>query len=270
LGAAGGLVVLVALLAAVFADVVAPYGYNEQLYAALLEPPGAAHLMGTDHLGRDLLSRLIFGARITTYVVFGAVTIGVIYALTIGLLTAWFGGALDLLVNRLIDAWMSVPFFLLILVLSSILGPSLLNVILVLSLFGITESRVVRGQALSVKQHLYIDAARATGARVGHILLFHMLPNILAPVIILATLRAGTVILAEASLSFLGYGIPPPFPSWGRMLGADSRLYLLQAPWLAIFPGLVLTLTVWGFNIFGDAIRDLLDPRLRGGGGRYR
>jgi peptide/nickel transport system permease protein len=271
LGALGGALVLAVVLAAVLANVIAPYGYNQPHYTELLQPPTVSYPLGTDHLGRDLLSRIIYGARVSIYVSLGAVGLGIFYALSLGLMTAWFGGTVDLLVSRLIDAEMSIPFLLLMLVISSIVGPGILNIILVLSLFGITESRIVRGMALSIKENAYIDAARALGAGSWRIVTRHLLPNVFAPVVILATLRFGTVILAESSLSFLGYGIPPPFPSWGRMLGTESRLYLLQAPWLAIFPGVALTLAVWGFNVFGDAIRDLLDPRLRGSGsGRYR
>jgi peptide/nickel transport system permease protein len=253
------------------ADVVAPHGYNDADYASLLQAPSGHYLLGTDNFGRDILSRLIYGARITMYVALGAVALGVVFALVLGLASAWFGGLADIVISRIIDVRLAIPYFLLLLVISSILGPGLLNIIAVLSIWGIGEARIVRGQALSVKANVYIDAARALGCSTWGIVTRHFLPNVLAPVIILATLRFGTVILAEASLSFLGYGVPPPFPSWGRMLGEESRNYLYEGPWLAIFPGVALTAAVWGFNIFGDAIRDLLDPRLRGtAGSRFR
>lgn len=270
LGTIAGALVLVVVLAAILADVVAPYGFQEADYASMLHAPSVSHPLGTDNFGRDLLSRIIYGARITMYVAVGAVGLGVVYALALGLASAWFGGIVDTVIGRIIDTKMAIPYFLLMLVISAILGPGIMNIILVLSLWGISEARVVRSQALSIKENVYVDAARALGGGSWHIIRRHLLPNVMAPVIILATLRFGTVILAEASLSFLGYGIPPPYPSWGRMLGQESRLFLFEAPWLAIFPGVALTTVVWGFNIFGDAMRDLLDPRLRGTGARYR
>ena len=270
LGAVGAAIVLAIVLAAALANLVAPYGFNEAHYSDLFHSPSIQYPLGTDNLGRDLLSRIIFGARISMYVALGAVGLGIAYALVLGLISAWFGGIADTVIGRIVDAQMSIPFFLLLLVISSILGPGLLNIILVLSLFGIREARIVRGQALTIKEHTFVDAARSIGADSWRIVTRYLLPNVFAPTIILATLRFGTVILAEASLSFLGYGVPPPFPSWGRMLGLESRLYLLQAPWLAIAPGIVLTVAVWGFNVFGDALRDLLDPRLRGGGAAFR
>jgi peptide/nickel transport system permease protein len=267
LGAAGGALVLVVVLAAVLADVVAPYGYNDANYGSLFEAPGFAHILGTDQLGRDMLSRIVYGARISMYVALGAVSLGTFYALALGLVSGWFRGTWDLVIGRVIDAEMSIPYLLLMLVISSMLGPGLVNIIVVLSLFGVSEARVVRGQTLSLRESVYVEAARAIGCSSWRIMVRHLLPNVLPPVIILATIRFGAVILAESSLSYLGYGIPPPFPSWGRMLGAEARLHLFQAPWLAIFPGVALTATVWGFNAFGDALRDLLDPRLRGTGG---
>jgi peptide/nickel transport system permease protein len=270
LGSVGGALVLLVVLAAVLADVVAPYGYQEPDYTRLLNAPSLSHPLGTDNFGRDLLSRIIYGARVTMYVALGAVGLGVAYALVLGLASAWFGGAVDTVIGRIIDVKMAIPYFLLMLVVSAILGPGLLNIILVLSLWGISEARVVRSQALTVKENVYVDAARVLGCGSWHMVRRHLLPNVMAPVIILASLRFGTVILAEASLSFLGYGIPPPYPSWGRMLGQESRLFLFEGPWLAIFPGLALSMAVWGFNILGDAMRDLLDPRLRGTGARYR
>lgn len=192
------------------------------------------------------------------------VGLGLFYAVTLGLTAAWFGGLTDNLRSRLIDTKMAIPTLLLMLLVSSMLGPGLLNVILVLSLFGIQEARIIRGPALSIKENVYVDAARAQGSTSWRIITRRFLPNVFAPIIILATLRFGAVILLESTLSFLGYGILPPFQSWGRMLSQESRYNTAQAPWLAIAPGIALTMAVWGFNVLGDALRDLLDPRLRG------
>jgi peptide/nickel transport system permease protein len=271
LGAMGGAIIFTVLIAAIFAEVIAPYGYKEVHFADTLISPNAKYLLGTDNLGRDQLSRIIYGARVSIFIAFGAVGLGITYAVVVGLASAWFGGAVDLLLSRIVDAFMAIPGLVFLLVISTILGPGILNVILVLSLAGIRESRVVRGAALSAKQNIYVEAARVTGAGPWRVITRHLLPNVMAPIIILATLRFGTVILIEAALSFLGYGVPPPFPSWGRMLGQEYLSYLVPAPWLGIAPGVALTVTVWGFNTLGDAIRDLLDPRLRGAGaGRFR
>ena len=266
LGMAGGIIVVLMGLAALLADFIAPYPYAETHYADALSEPTATYLFGTDNLGRDVLSRIIYGARISVYVGLGAVALGVIYALVLGLLAAWFGGAVDTIISRFVDAKLAIPTLLLLLVVAAVLGPGLLNIILVLSLFGMNEARIVRGHALSVKNGMYIEASEAIGCSSWRIVTRHLLPNVMPLVVILGTLRFGTVILAEATLSFLGYGIPPPFPSWGGMLGTESRFYLQQAPWLALAPGLALMLVVWGFNMLGDALRDLLDPRLRGTG----
>ena len=271
LGFAGGVLVMLMGLAALLADVVAPYPFSETHYSDALSAPSATYLLGTDNLGRDVLSRIIYGARISVYVGLGAVALGVVYALVLGLLAAWFGGAVDALISRFVDAKLAIPTLLLLLVVAAVLGPGLVNIILVLSLFGVNEARIVRGHVLSLKNSMFIEASQAIGCSSWRIVLRHLLPNVLPLVVILGTLRFGTVILAEATLSFLGYGIPPPFPTWGGMLGGESRFYLQQAPWLAVSPGIALMLAVWGFNMFGDALRDLLDPRLRGTGqARFR
>ncbi len=266
LGAVGGFIVVAVVLAAVLADVIAPYPYDEIHLTDTIQAPNGTYILGTDGLGRDLLSRMLFGARVSMYVALGAVSLGLVYAVVLGIPAAWFGGLTDTLISRFVDAKMTIPTLLLLLLIASILGPGLGNIILVLSLAGIIEARIVRGQALSIKQNVYVEGATAIGASKTRTMTHHILPNIFAPLIILATLRFGSIIISEATLSFLGYGVPPPFPSWGRMLSQESRLLMQQAPWLAIAPGVALTLTVWGFNVFGDALRDLLDPRLRGTG----
>ncbi|MBI2917568.1 MAG: ABC transporter permease [Chloroflexi bacterium] len=271
LGVVGAVIVLVMALLALFANWVSPFGYHETHYSDALVGPNSTYLLGTDYLGRDQLSRIIYGARISMVVALAAVSLGTIYEVLIGLPSAYFGGKLDAIVQRFVDAFMAFPALLIMLVVSSILGPGLLNIIVVLSIFGVSSSRVIRGAALAVKENVYVEAAKALGCSHLRIMLRYILPNVMAPIIIVATLRFGQVILTESTLSFLGYGIPPPFPSWGRMLSEESRLYMYRAPWLAIWPGVALTSAVWGFNVFGDAIRDLLDPRMRGGGaGRFR
>jgi peptide/nickel transport system permease protein len=270
LGFFGFVVVVVSLTLAVFADVIAPYGFDTPDYGATLQAPSAAHIMGTDFLGRDLFSRLVHGARVSVFVIVGAVGLGTVLSTVLGVCSGYFGGRVDAVVQRFVDAWMSIPPILFFLFIMAIIGPSVQNMILVLGLLAIRESRVVRASVLSVREHSYVEAARAVGASHWRILLLYVLPNVMVPIIILTTLRAGAVVLLEATLSFLGYGIPPPFPAWGRMLSAESRTYMLDAPWLAIWPGVFLSLTVFGWNVLGDALRDLLDPRLQGVGGRTR
>ena len=270
LGAVGAVIVMVMLLMAVFANWIAPYPYDEPHFSDALQGSSFTYLLGTDFIGRDLFSRLVHGARVSIVVALGSVALGSVLAALIGITSGYMGGKFDTLVQRLVDAWMSVPPLLLLLFVMSILGPSTLNVTLVLGLVAIRESRVLRGAVLALKEQPFVEAARVNGATTLRILARHVLPNVMVPIIILASLRLGQVILIEASLSFLGYGVPPPFPSWGRMLSSESRTYMEIAPWLAIWPGVFLSLTVFGWNVLGDALRDLLDPRMRGTGGGYR
>ncbi len=270
LGAVGAVIVLVMLTMAVFANWIAPYPYDEPHFSDSLQNSSFTYLLGTDFLGRDLFSRLVHGARVSIVVALGSVALGSVLAALIGITSGYMGGRYDTIVQRLVDAWMSVPPLLLLLFVMSILGPSPLNVTLVLGLVAIRESRVLRGSVLALKEQPFVEAARVNGATTLRILIRHILPNVMVPIIILASLRLGQVILIEASLSFLGYGVPKPFPSWGRMLSSESRTYMEIAPWLAIWPGVFLSLTVFGWNVLGDALRDLLDPRLRGSGGNYR
>jgi peptide/nickel transport system permease protein len=247
------------------APVVAPYGYDEADVFSRLKAPSNAHWLGTDNLGRDLLSRIIYGARISMGVGFGGVALGLALGTSIGLVSGYFGGRLDLVVQRVVDAFMCFPLLLVALTIMAILGPGLGNVILTLGLvLGVRDSRVIRGAVLSVKAHLYLEAARALGAGHPGTIAKHVLPNILAPIIILGTVNLGAVILTEAALSFLGFGVPPPRPSWGGMLSGAGLVHMLRAPWLALWPGVALSLSVFGANMLGDALRDQLDPRLRG------
>jgi peptide/nickel transport system permease protein len=265
LGLLGAGIVFGMLGVAVFADVIAPYGYAQTSLLHRFRGSGIEHWLGTDQLGRDLLSRLIFATRVSLTVSLGAATLGTLLATLIGVTSAFFGGRYDLGVQRCVDAWESFPGLLLLLTIMSLLGPGLWNITAVLGFsFGIQNSRVVRGAALSVKENAYIEAAQAFGGSSLRIMLLHMLPNVAAIIIVVATIGLGNLILLEASLSFLGFGVPPPYPTWGGMLSLQGLNYMYQAPWMAIWPGVALSASVFGFNLFGDALRDLLDPRLRG------
>lgn len=271
LGAFGGAIILVMMVTGLIAQLIAPYPYDEPDFYNILASPNANNILGTDNLGRDVLSRILVGAQVSMIVVAGAVTMSTILTAFIGIVPVWYGGRIDSWTSRiLVDTWITLPFLLILLSLASLLGPGLLTIIFILGLSGISHSRIIRGTVLSLKETPFVDAARAIGASTPRIMLQHLLPNTFAPLIILATIDFGRVILAEATLSFLGYGVPPPFPSWGRMLSSDSMSSFYQAPWLVLWPGLALTMVVFGSNIFGDALRDLLDPRLRGSGGKAK
>ena len=270
LGAIGGVITLVFLVTAIFCDFLAPYGMNEMVEVIGLDGPSVKYPLGTDYQGRDVLSRIIYGARISVIVSLVATTLATFISMVIGILSGYLGGAFDIVLQRFVDAWMSFPGLVLIIVAVTIIGPGIWQVIIVLGLlYGIGGSRIVRGAVIGIKENIYVNAAQAIGCSTSRILLHHILPNIMAPVIILYTTRVPAMILTEASLSFLGLGIPPPAPTWGGMLSIEGRRFMLQSPWLALWPGLALSIVVYGVNMFGDAIRDLLDPRLRGGGGRY-
>lgn len=263
-----GAVLLVAMIAlALLADPIAPYGFDEADIFTRLKPSSQAHWLGTDNLGRDLLSRVIHGARVSMAVGFGGVALGLLGATGVGLVSGYFGGRLDMAVQRVVDAFMCFPLLLVALTIMALLGPGLANVILTLGLvLAVRDSRVIRSAVLSVKENLYVEAARGLGAAHRGVIARHILPNIFAPIIILATVNLGAVILIEAALSFLGFGVPPPYPSWGGMLSGAGLVHMLRAPWLALWPGLALSLAVFGANMLGDALRDVLDPRLRGTG----
>ena len=268
LGALGGLFVLAMLVMAVGADWIAHYPYDQSVAGARMKPPSAQFWMGTDNLSRDMWSRVVYGARVSVTVGLATIALGTLVAAAIGISSAYIGGAYDMAVQRVVDAWMSFPYLVIVLSIMAVLGPGLLNLILSLSiLIAAAQARVIRGAALSVMQNPYIESARAMGSGHLRIVLRYVLPNVMATVIILATIGLGAVILAESSLSFLGFGVPPPYPSWGAMLSGSGRSYMYRAPWMALWPGLAISLAVFGFNMLGDALRDVLDPRLRGSGG---
>ena len=269
LGAASGIVVLLLILVSVFADVLAPYPMDEQHLVDRLQPPSARYLLGTDQLGRDFLSRLIYAARLSLGVGLAATTVNVVVAFLVGGTSGFLGGKFDLVVQRFVDAWMAFPGLLILLTVMSITGPGLPQIILVLGISGgIAGSRVLRSAVIGVKEGVYFQAAEAAGSTRWSTLIRHVLPNVAAPVIVIFSINVGGVIMAEASLSFLGFGLPAQIPSWGGMLSRDGRTHMEVAPWLALWPGLCLTVVVYVLNMFGDAMRDLLDPRLRGGEGR--
>ena len=262
LGAAGGAIVLLMILVAIFAPAIAPYDYDYQVLGRRLRDPSAQHLMGTDNLGRDIFSRVIYGARISISIGFIAVTIQTCLVTVLGVISGYYGRWLDLLFQRFIDIWIAMPGLLALIFFISVFGPSMTTVTILLGVLGAAGgSRVVRGAVISVRAQPYIEAARVIGASDRRVMLVHVLPNVLHVVVIGSTVAIGAFILAEASLAFLGFGVPPPYPTWGQMLNV-SREYL-YFPWLAVWPGLALTVTVFGFNVFGDALRDALDPRLR-------
>ncbi len=269
LGTASGIIIVLFALTAIFADVVAPYGMLEMSLADRLSGPSARFLLGTDHVGRDLLTRLIYGARVSLIVGLAATALNVVVALVIGGASGFVGGNVDLATQRFVDAWVSIPGLLILLTIMSIVGQGLVQTIVVLGVTGgIGGSRVVRSAVIAIKENVYFQAAEAIGSSRWRTLVWHVVPNIVAPVIIVFSINIGAVIISEASLSFLGFGLPVEVPSWGGMLSREGREYMEQAPWLAFWPGIFLTVLVYSLNMFGDAIRDLLDPRLRGGGGR--
>jgi peptide/nickel transport system permease protein len=271
LGTVGGAIVLVLFLVGILAPLIAPYGYNYQDAAARLQAPSTKYLLGTDNIGRDLLSRIIYGARISMIVGLAVPTIQTVLNLLIGGVSAYVGGKVDLVVQRFVDTVMCFPGLVIMLTVVAIIGPGLTQVILLLGILGGIGggNRVIRGVVISIRQNMYVEAANAVGATTSRIMLRHILPNIMAIVIVSFSMGMGGAILAESTLSFLGYGIPPPAPSWGGMLSGQARTYMLQAPWMALWPGLALALVVYGMNMLGDGLRDVLDPRLRGGVGRY-
>jgi len=271
LGAIGAIIVIGLMVLAVFAEQIAPYPYDHAISGARMKPPSAQFWMGTDNLARDIWSRVVYGARISITVGFATVALVTVLATLVGLSSAYVGGVYDTIVQRVVDAWMSFPALVIVLSMLAALGPGLINLILALGILGAAgTSRVIRGATLAALQHPYIEAARALGSGHLRIVLRHVLPNVAATIIILATVALGTVILAESALSFLGFGVPPPYPSWGGMLAGSGRSFMYHAPWMALCPGAAISLAVFGFNMLGDALRDILDPRLRGGSGRMQ
>jgi peptide/nickel transport system permease protein len=250
-------------LVAALADVLAPYGYAEMHPEHMLQAPSWQYWLGTDQMGRDVLSRVIYGSRISIYVGVVSTVFGPLMGIPLGIIAAYYGGFVDNLIMRLVDIWVAFPNFLLALVISVILGPSVTNVVIALAIVRVpTQARVLRGTALSVKENEYVQAARALGVGDRRLLLRHILPNCMAPVIVLGTLEVATAIIVEAALSFLGLGTQPPTPSWGWDLRANV-VFIEDNPWIAIFPGIAIFITVLAFNLFGDGLRDALDPRLK-------
>ena len=269
LGTACEIIVLILILVAIFADVLAPYPYTEIHLRDSFQGPSARYLLGTDHIGRDLLSRIIYGARLSLTVGLAATALNVVVAVLIGGTSGFFGGKFDVIVQRLVDAWMCFPGLLLLLTIMSIVGQGLVQIIVVLGISGgIGGSRVVRGAVIGIIENDYFQAAESFGSSKWRTFARHVLPNIMPVVIIIFSVNIGGVIISAASLSFLGFGLPATIPDWGGMLSREGRQYMEMAPRLALWPGLCLTIVVYSFNMFGDAVRDLLDPRLRGGGGR--
>src|SRR5437763_5477736 len=266
LGAMGAVIVGAMLVMAAFAERIAPYGYDDSIRGARMKAPSAAHWLGTDNLSRDMWSRIVYGARVSVTVGFATIALAIVVATAIGVSSAYFGGPWDLAVQRLVDASLSFPYLVIILSVMAVLGPGRLNLIISVAIIAAaSNSRVIRGATLGVMQSQFVEAARAMGCGHARIIVRHLLPNVAATIIILTTIGLGAVILAESALSFLGFGVPPPYPSWGAMLSGSGRTYMLRAPWMAVWPGVAISLAVFGFNMLGDALRDVLDPRLRGG-----
>ncbi len=264
LGAIGALIVVVMVVTAATAGILAPYDPLETDYAAMLGAPDARHWLGTDAFGRDVLSRVIYGSRTALMVGLGASLIGTVFGAVIGVSSAYFGGRVDLVVQRVMDVFFAFPVIILALAVVAILGTGAQNVILAIAVPMVPRcARVVRSSALAVREMPYVDAARAAGFGHRRIILRHMLPNVMAPILILMTAFLGEAILLEASLSFLGLGVQEPVAAWGLMLRGAAVQFAESAPWMAIFPGLAISLAVFGFNLFGDSLRDALDPRLR-------
>ena len=265
LGAIGGGIFLLFLLLGVFANLLAPHGMNETNMIVRLQSPSWDYWLGTDHLGRDVLSRVLIGGQLSMIVGFSAAGLATVISIVIGVASGYFGGKVDMLIQRFVDAWMTFPDLVLLIVVVSIVGPGTPQIIIILGcLYGIAGSRIVRGSVVSVRETMYTHAAQSVGASTWRILIRHIVPNIMPVVIVLFTTRVGATILAEAGLSFLGLGVPPPAPTWGSMLSGTGRTYMYLGPWLALAPGLCLTIVVYAINVYGDALRDLLDPRMRG------
>lgn len=269
LGTAGAVVTLLLILSAVLAPLIAPfdpYDFNltDQGLPLRQQAPNGEFLFGTDALGRDVLSRIIYGARVSLMVGFLSVALGTAVGTAIGLASGFWGGKVDQVLQRIVDTFMAFPGIVLALAVIAVLGQSLMNIILVIAIvIAPGTSRVIRGAVLAIKENVYIEAARSIGASDLRISIRHVLPNVFAPVIIIATAWVGNAIVIEAALSFLGMGTPPPTPTWGGMLAGEGQRNLENAPWLAIFPGLAISIVVLSFNMLGDALRDVLDPRLR-------
>lgn len=264
LGSVGAIVVLTMVVTAIFADYISPYDPELNDFEVMLVAPGIDHWLGTDQFGRDILTRIIYGARTALFVGFTASFVGAGIGLVLGVMSAYFGGTFDLIFQRLMDVFMSFPLIILALAIVSIFGTDLQYVIIAITIPFIPRcARVVRSNALAIREIPYVDAARALGYSHSRIILRHMAPNVMAPFLIMLTSMVGQAILLEASLSYLGLGVQEPVAAWGLMLQGGAEEYIESEPWIAIFPGVAISLAVFGFNLFGDSVRDVLDPRLR-------
>jgi len=264
LGTIGGVIILLMALTALFADTLAPYDPYEINQSLQFSAPSLRHWLGTDEFGRDMLTRLIYGARIALFIGFTAAFVGSTTGAILGVVSAYLGGKVDLIMQRIMDVLLAFPLLILALAIVSVLGRSIPNVVLAIAIPIIPRTtRIVRSSALSVKENMFVEAARAVGGQHLRVMGRHILPNVMAPYLIMLTAQLGNAILVEASLSFLGLGTAEPTPSWGLMLSGSAASYAEKAPWVAIFPGLAISLAVFGFNLFGDSLRDALDPKLR-------
>lgn len=264
LGAIGALIMLLFIATAIFANEITSYDPTSTNARVSLAPPGEQHTLGADFMGRDVFSRIVYGARISLAVAIGATTLGCLIGVTIGLLSGFFGGWVDLIVQRLIDIMQALPLLVMALIMAASLGPSLTNTIIAIAIPLVPNvARVIRSNTLALREMPFVEAARAVGMSETRIAIQHVLPNTLAPLIVLGTAQFGSAILVESALAFLGLGVPEPHPSWGRMLSELAAEYVRTAPWLVIFPGIAISLVVFGTNLLGDAIRDILDPRQR-------
>jgi peptide/nickel transport system permease protein len=264
LGAIGALIMILFVATALFADAITTFDPFTTNARTSLAQPGGQHILGADFMGRDVFARIVYGARISLAVGVGATALGCIIGVSIGLMSGFFGGWFDLLVQRLMDIMQSLPLLVMALVMAASLGPSLTNTIIAIAIPLVPNvARIIRSNALSLREMPFVEAARAIGMSETRIAIVHVLPNTLAPLIVLATAQLGSAILVESALAFLGLGVPEPHPSWGRMLSESAAEYVRTAPWLVIFPGVAISAVVFGTNLFGDALRDLLDPRQR-------
>jgi peptide/nickel transport system permease protein len=264
LGTFGMVIVVVMIFASAFATILTPYDPEANAFEHMLTPPNLQFLLGTDQFGRDILTRIIYGARTALFVGFTAAFIGATAGLVLGVASAFFGGRFDLIFQRIMDVLMAFPLIILALAVVSIFGTGIQNVIIAITIPFVPRcARVVRSQALAIREIPYIDAARANGFSNARIIMRHMVPNVMAPFLIMITAFVGQAILLEASLSYLGLGVQEPIPAWGLMLQGGAEEYVESAPWVAIWPGVAISLAVFGFNLFGDAVRDTLDPKLR-------
>ncbi|MDA0353827.1 MAG: ABC transporter permease [Chloroflexi bacterium] len=265
LGFAGLMVLVIVGGAAAFAPLVTPYHYATTNFGARLEGPSLAHIFGTDNLGRDLFTRVVYGARVSLGISFAAVILAKSIATTIGIVTGYYGGWVDKIGQRFVDMWIALPRLIIIITMIGLMGASATTLIILVGLANApTSIRLIRSTVVSVREEAYMEAARALGASNTRIMVRHLLPNVFHIVMFSATVTLGAVILIVASLGFLGYGVPPPQPDLGAMLSGAGLTYMRQNPWMAFWPGIIITAVVFAFNVLGDALRDVLDPRLRG------